>query len=173
VGARVVGIAGSDDKVKYLTEKLGFDHAINYKTTPDLKKALAEACPKGADSYFDNVGGDISDAVYSVLNTSAKVAICGQISSYNDTEVPVGPRIGHIILKKRLLVRGFIISLDYGNRLGEGTKALVKLYQEGKLIIDETVVEGFEHIIHAFISLFTGANTGKLVIKIADYSRKK
>ncbi|WP_400192233.1 NADP-dependent oxidoreductase [Hymenobacter sp. B81] len=171
-GARVVGTAGSDEKVRYLKEQLGFDEAINYKTAPSLRQALAAACPAGVDCYFDNVGGPISDAVYSLLNKHARIALCGQISSYNATETPVGPRPEVKLLQSSALMKGFIVS-DYAARNAEGIQALLTWYREGKLQFEETIVDGFEQIPAAFLGLFRGENTGKQLVRVAEYSGGK
>ena len=164
-GARVIGTAGSDEKVAYLKE-LGFGEAINYKTTPDIAQALAAAAPNGIDCYFDNVGGAITDAVYDLLNKHARIALCGQISTYNATEVPVGPRPEGKLLKTSAKLQGFIVS-DYLNRWPEGVKQLTEWYSQGKLKFEETVTEGFDQIPAAFLGLFKGENTGKAVVKVA------
>lgn len=109
-GCRVVGISGSDKKNEYLTSKLKFDEVINYKTTGNIRKAIETACPDGVDIYFDNVGGEISDAVISHINKGARIIICGQISLYNETRLPVGPRMQPTLLKKSALMQGFIVS---------------------------------------------------------------
>jgi NADPH:quinone reductase len=165
-GCRVVGIAGSDDKVAYLQEQLGFDAAINYKTTTDMQQALAAACPDGVDVYFDNVGGEISDAVYALLNKFARIAVCGQISLYNATTRPTGPRVEPILLKKSALMKGFIVS-DYAARFGEAAGELANWLKAGKLQYEEHIVDGFDKLPQAFFGLFTGENTGKLLVKVA------
>lgn len=164
-GARVIGTAGSDEKVTYLKE-LGFDEAINYKTTPDIAQALAAVAPNGIDCYFDNVGGAITDAVYDQLNKHARIALCGQISTYNATEAPVGPRPEGKLLKTSTKLQGFIVS-DYLDRWPEGVKQLTEWYTQGKLKAEETVTEGFDQIPAAFLGLFKGENTGKAVVKVA------
>ncbi|MDF7810668.1 NADP-dependent oxidoreductase [Hymenobacter sp. YC55] len=164
-GARVIGTAGSDEKVAYLKE-LGFDEAINYKTTPDIAQALAAAAPNGVDCYFDNVGGTITDAVYDLLNKHARIALCGQISTYNATEVVVGPRPEGKLLKTSSKLQGFIVS-DYMERWPEGVKQLTEWYSQGKLTFEETITEGFDQIPAAFLGLFKGENTGKAVVKVA------
>ncbi|MBD2715348.1 NADP-dependent oxidoreductase [Microvirga sp. STR05] len=163
-GARVIGTAGSDEKVAYLKE-LGFDETINYKTA-DIPAALAAAAPNGVDCYFDNVGGAITDAVYDLLNKHARIALCGQISSYNDAEVPVGPRPEGKLLKTSAKLQGFIVG-DYLPQWPEGVKQLTQWYQEGKLRTEETVTEGFDQIPAAFLGLFKGENTGKALVKVA------
>ncbi|RPD45005.1 NADP-dependent oxidoreductase [Hymenobacter sediminis] len=163
-GARVIGTAGSDEKVAYLKE-LGFDEAINYKTA-NIPEALAAAAPHGVDCYFDNVGGPITDAVYDLLNNHARIALCGQISSYNDAEAPMGPRPEGKLLKTSAKLQGFIVS-NYYQRWPEGVKQLTKWYKEGKLRAEETVTEGFDQIPAAFLGLFKGENTGKAIVKVA------
>ncbi|MCC3153554.1 NADP-dependent oxidoreductase [Hymenobacter sp. BT770] len=165
-GARVIGTAGSDEKVAYL-KKLGFDEAINYKTTPDINQALAAAAPNGVDCYFDNVGGAISDAVYNNLNKQARIAICGQISMYNVTDVPVGPRPESKLLTTSSLMKGFIVS-DYFSQWPAGVQKLSEWYRDGKLQFEETITEGFDQIPAAFLGLFKGENTGKAVVKVAE-----
>ena len=166
-GARVVGTAGTDEKVAYLKE-LGFDEAINYKTA-NLPQALAAATPNGIDCYFDNVGGPITDAVYDRLNKHARIALCGQISSYNATEVPIGPRPEIKLLKMSAKLQGFIVS-DYLSRWPEGVQQLTQWYSQGKLRFEETITEDFEQIPTAFLGLFTGENTGKAIVKVAEVS---
>lgn len=163
-GARVVGIAGSDDKVKLLKDKFGFDEVINYKTE-DMVSSLAKACPSGVDCYYDNVGGDITDAVISHFNRYARMALCGQISLYNETTIPMGPRILTSILKRSALIKGFIVS-DYQARFPEAIAQLVQWVKDGKLQYTETVIEGFDELPNAFLGLFDGSNTGKMIVKI-------
>ena len=165
LGCRVIGIAGSDDKVEMLKSKFGFDEAINYNTTKDMNKAIAEAAPNGVDIYFDNVGGSISDAVHRNINQFARVIICGAISLYNATELPMGPRVEGLLIKKSALMQGFIVS-DFSDKFAEGAQQLGQWLQEGKLTYEETVVEGFDSIPEAFIGLFTGKNTGKMIVKV-------
>ena len=163
-GCYVVGIAGSDEKVKSLKEEFGFDDAINYKTTADMKKAIAKACPKGVDIYFDNVGGEISDAVISIINFHARIPLCGQISLYNATEVPMGPRLQPMLLTRSVLMQGFIVS-NFKNDFPEGIKYLAQWLKEGKLHYSETIVNGFDQLPQAFLGLFKGENTGKMVVE--------
>lgn len=165
LGCRVVGIAGTDEKVKMLKTKFGFDDAINYNTTKDMKKAIADACPNGVDIYYDNVGGTISDAVHRNINQFGRIIVCGAISTYNATEVPMGPRVEGFLIKKSALMHGFIVS-DFSDKFPEGIQHLGQWLKEGKLISEETVVEGFESIPRAFIDLFNGKNKGKMIVKI-------
>lgn len=170
-GARVVGIAGSDEKLKYLTDELGFDAAINYKTE-DVKAALKKACPNGIDVYFENVGGEIADAVFPLLNKFARIPVCGAISDYNDTKVELGPRIQRHLIKTSALMKGYTIG-DYASRFAEGEKALAQWLQEGKLQYEETVTEGLDQTIDAFLDLFKGANLGKAIVKVAEIEVKQ
>ncbi|ENH97758.1 NADP-dependent dehydrogenase [Gracilibacillus halophilus YIM-C55.5] len=166
-GAYVVGIAGSDEKNRYLSDELQFDATINYKTTTNLANDIAKACPNGVDVYFDNVGGDISDAVHANLNKFARIPVCGAISSYNLEGEDIGPRIQTTLIKKSALMQGFTLG-DYADRFPEGSKALAQWLQQGKLQYQETIKEGFENIPDAFLDLFKGNNTGKLLVKIAE-----
>ena len=165
LGCRVVGIAGTDEKVEMLKSEFGFDEAINYNTTQDMSKAIAAAAPNGVDVYFDNVGGEISDAVHANINRLGRVINCGAISAYNDTSAPQGPRVEHFLIRKSALMQGFIVS-NYAEKFPEGMKQLSQWLSEGKLHSTETIVEGFENIPQAFIDLFDGKNTGKMIVKI-------
>ncbi|HEV7902369.1 MAG TPA: NADP-dependent oxidoreductase, partial [Pyrinomonadaceae bacterium] len=165
-GCRVVAIAGSDEKNQYLTGELGVDAAVNYKTSGDLKAALREACPNGVDVYFDNVGGEISDHVLTLIRQGARIVICGQISLYNLEEQNVGPRVQPYLLVNRALMRGFIIT-DYGARSAEGIGQLGQWLAEGRLKYAESIVEGFENTPQAFLGLFSGENLGKQLVKVA------
>jgi NADPH-dependent curcumin reductase CurA len=162
-GCRVVGIAGSEEKVKLLQE-FGFDEVINYKTNDDMRKAVKAVCPKGVDIYFDNVGGEISDAVMPSLNFFARVPLCGQISLYNATDIPVGPRLQPILVTRSVLLQGFIV-LNYSHLYSEAIQYLSKHVKEGKLKFRETIVEGFDQLPHAFLGLFKGENTGKMIVR--------
>ncbi len=165
-GCRVVGIAGSDKKIRYLIDELGFDAAINYRTVPNLRKALKEACPYGVDIYFDNVGGDISDAVISLINNNARIPLCGQISLYNETKIPTGPRIQPQLLTHSALMKGFLVH-NYSDRFEEGIRQLAGWMKEKKLKYVETIVEGLENAPKAFIGLFAGENLGKQIVKVS------
>ncbi|TDE16645.1 NADP-dependent oxidoreductase [Dyadobacter psychrotolerans] len=163
-GCRVIGIAGSDEKIEMLKGKFGFDGGINYKTTPDMKKAIAKACPDGVDIYFDNVGGEVSDAVISNINFHARIPLCGQISLYNDTEIPTGPRVQPTMVTHSVLMQGFIVS-KYSDQFPEGMAQLEEWVKEEKLKFTETIIEGFDQLPEAMLSLFSGGNTGKMVVK--------
>jgi hypothetical protein len=163
-GCRVVGIAGTDEKAKTLFEDFGFDQVINYKTTKDICKSVKEACPNGVDIYYDNVGGAISDAVISALNFHARIALCGQISLYNNKDTPMGPRIEPMLLTRSVLMQGFIVS-NYQNRFPEGMEQLSSWLKEGKLSFTQTIVEGFDQLPTALLGLFEGVNIGKMIVK--------
>jgi NADPH-dependent curcumin reductase CurA len=171
-GCRVVGIAGSDDKNRYLTDELGVDAAINYKTSVDLRRALKAACPKGVDVYFDNVGGEVSDAVITLIRHGARISICGQISMYNLEKPDTGPRVQPYLLVSSALMKGFIVS-DYAARFPEALGQLGQWLAEGKLKYPESIVEGFENAPKAFLGLFSGDNLGKQLVRVADPSGTK
>jgi NADPH-dependent curcumin reductase CurA len=164
-GCRVVGITGSDEKAALLKSKFGFDEAINYKTAHNLRRAIHEACPQGVDVYFDNVGGEISDAVLTQLNKFARVAVCGSISLYNATEVQKGPRLQPILITKSVLMQGFI-EADFTEQFPQAVAELSAWLKEGKLTYSETIMEGFERIPEAFVALFEGRNEGKMIVKV-------
>jgi len=164
-GCRVVGIAGDDAKANYLLNEMHFDAVINYKTTTDLDAAIALACPAGVDVYFDNVGGVISDGVVAQINKGARIIICGQISLYNETTQPMGPRIQPTILKRSALMQGFIVR-NYADRFPEGFKALATWVAGGQLKYAQTTLKGFDRLPEAFIGLFEGKNTGKLLVEM-------
>jgi NADPH:quinone reductase len=164
-GCRVVGIAGTDEKVKLLKGEFGFDEVINYKTCTDLKKAIADACPKAVDIYYDNVGGETSDAVISNINFNARIVLCGQIALYNTTEIPMGPRLQPMLLTRSVLMQGFIIS-NYQSQFSEGSKHLSMWVQEGKLKYRDTIVKGFDKLPAALLGLFEGDNIGKMIVEV-------
>lgn len=165
MGCKVTGITGSDDKVGLLKSKFNFDNAINYKTSPDLQKAIQEACPDGVDIYFDNVGGEISDAVLANINKHARLPVCGAISLYNETTVPVGPRLQPILLTKSATMRGFIVG-DFSEKFPVAIRQLATWLKQGKLTYSETIIFGFHNIPKAFIDLFDGKNEGKMIVKV-------
>jgi len=163
-GSYVVGIAGSDEKCKLLKEQFGFDEAINYKTAKSMTKAIATACPKGVDVYYDNVGGEITDAVIANLNFHSRIVLCGQISLYNSTEIPMGPRVFPQLLTKSTLVQGFIVG-NYSERFGEAFAYLNQWINEGKIKYTHTIIHGFDKLPDAFIALFSGKNQGKMLVE--------
>ena len=163
-GCRVVGVAGSDEKNRYLKEELGVEAAINYKEG-NIQQAMKEACPNGIDVYFDNVGGEVSDAILPLLNHAARIVICGQISIYNLDKPDAGLRPQPYLLINSALMKGFIIT-EYAARFSEGVKQLAQWLAEGKLKYAETIVAGFENTPRAFIGLFSGENLGKQIVKV-------
>lgn len=166
-GCRTVGLVGSDEKCRWIVEELGYDFAINYKTCKDLTHAITEACPEGVDIYFDNVGGEVLDAALLNMNSFGRVVFCGAIAQYN-TEQPVpGPFNYWQILARSLTVRGFI-SPEFKHRFGEGIEEMSDWLAGGRLVFVEDVVEGLENTLDAFSRLFTGANRGKLMVKVRD-----
>ena len=166
-GCRVVGFAGADEKTRWLTDDLGFDAAINYKETDDYGAALDEAAPDGVDVYFDNVGGPITDAVFTKLNLDARVAVCGQIAHYNDEELPTGPRKLPQLIAPRAKVQGLLVA-DYATRFGEASEQLATWVASGQIQHRESVVEGLENAPDAFLGLFSGDNIGKQVVHVRD-----
>ena len=167
VGCRAVGIAGTDEKVAWVVDELGFDAAFNYKTTGNYVEALKKSCPNGIDCYFDNVGGAVTDAVFPVLNPKARISICGQISQYNALKPEPGPRIFIYLLTKQARAEGFLV-YQFADRYPEGIAQMAKWIKEGKLKHREQIVEGFENTPRAFIGMLQGENTGKMLVKVAD-----
>lgn len=164
-GLRVVGVAGAPEKCSYLTDEIGFDAAINYKTD-DLHAKLKEHCPDGVDIYFENVGGDITDTVFSHMNKGGRVPVCGLISMYNAVEAPPGLRNVRSILVNRLRVQGFIV-FDFAKRYSEAVEALGKWHAEGKLKMREDVRDGGINAYPDILNmLYTGENQGKLVLRV-------
>jgi NADPH-dependent curcumin reductase CurA len=168
-GCRAVGIAGGADKCKYLLDELGFDAAIDHRD-PALAKKLAEACPKGIDVYFENVGGKVWDAVFPLLNEFARVPVCGIIAHYNDVAPPPGPdRTGMLmgaILRRRLTLRGFIV-WDFQSQAGDFYREAGQWLHEGRIKYREDIVNGLENAPEAFMGMLKGKNFGKLLVKIA------
>ncbi|MFO1195996.1 MAG: NADP-dependent oxidoreductase [Burkholderiaceae bacterium] len=165
-GCRAVGLAGSDDKCRWVTGELGFDACINYKTE-DVGAALSRECPSGIDVDFENVGGPILDEVLARINLNARVVLCGLISTYNDDGPVPGPYQFSMILMRRALVKGFIVS-DYAARFREFYADMGQWLAQGKIRWRADVVDGIENAATAVNRLFTGANTGKLVVKVGE-----
>lgn len=164
-GLNVTGIAGTDKKIEHIKKDFGFDKGINYKTTKNMAKTIAEACPNGVDVYFDNVGGEILDAVLQNINKGARIINCGAISIYNKTETPTGPRPEGILIKKSALMQGFLVR-DHVKDFEPAIKQIATWLKEDKIKYDETVEEGFESTPKAFIDLFEGKNSGKMLVKV-------
>ena len=163
--ARVVGIAGGDEKCSWLVDELGFDAAIDYKSE-DVRRALRTAAPEGIDVYFDNVGGEILDAALTRLARGARIVICGAVSQYNNTEAVRGPSNYLSLLINHASMTGFVIS-DYYARYAEGLREMADWYAEGKLSSREDFATGLENFPETLLRLFSGENTGKLVLEVA------
>ena len=170
-GCHVVGVAGGAEKCRYATEILGFDICLDHHAA-DFAEQLAKACPQGIDVYYENVGGKVFDAVLPLLNTSARIPLCGLVSGYNATKLPDGPDrlplLMATLLKKRIRLQGFIIGQDYGHRIHEFQQEMGRWVKEGKIHYREQITDGLEKAPGAFIGLLTGKNFGKVVIRLAD-----
>jgi NADPH-dependent curcumin reductase CurA len=164
-GCRVVGTAGSTEKVNWLTKEAGVDVALNYKTTDNLHAALREACPNGVDIYFDNVGGDHLEAALALMNDHGRIVACGAISAYNATEPPSGPRNLFQIITRRLLWQGLIVT-DHFGRFPAFVEDAAAWIADGSLGYRETVYEGIENAPAAFLGLFSGENLGKMLVRL-------
>lgn len=163
-GCRVVGIAGSDEKCSWLTDELGFDAAINYRTA-DVGAAIRETCPDGVDIFFDNVGGDILEAALANLAMRARVVLCGAISQYNDTEPRPGPSNLMNLVVMRGRMEGFII-MDYLDRAEQAMNDLVGWVLGGQVKYEVDITDGLDNAPVALNRLFTGANHGKVMVKL-------
>jgi NADPH-dependent curcumin reductase CurA len=168
-GCKVVGIAGGAEKCRSAVEELGFDMCLDHKS-PDLAQQLAQACDAGIDVYFENVGGKVFDAVLPLLNTCARIPLCGMISQYNTTELPPGPDrmfalMGNLLVK-RIRMQGFIVFDDYGHRYDEFSQDMSQWLADGKIKYREDLVEGLENTVESFIGLLEGKNFGKLVMRV-------
>lgn len=170
-GCRVVGIAGGEEKCRHAVETLGFDACVDHRG-PGFADKLASQCPDGIDIYYENVGGKVFDAVLPLLNTSARIPVCGVVAQYNSTDLPDGPDrlplLLETILKKRMRMQGFIIFDDYGHRYHEFHEAMSVWYAEGKIQYREQLVQGLENAPEAFIGLLEGKNFGKLVVQVGE-----
>lgn len=171
LGCRVVGIAGGPVKGAHVVDTLGFDACIDYKAD-GFAEALRAAVPEGIDIYFENVGGAVLDAVLPLLNTSARIPVCGLISQYNATSLPDGPDrlnlLMSIILRKRMTLRGFIVFEDFGQLYPEFAQKMTDWVTRGKIQYREEVIEGLEQAPAAFIGLLRGEAFGKRVVKLTD-----
>jgi NADPH-dependent curcumin reductase CurA len=168
-GCKVVGIAGGAEKCRSAVEELGFDMCLDHKS-PDLAQQLAQACDAGIDVYFENVGGKVFDAVLPLLNSCARIPLCGMISQYNATELPEGPDrmfalMGNLLVK-RIKMQGFIVFDDYGHRYDEFSQDMSQWLVDGKIKYREDLVEGLENTVESFIGLLEGKNFGKLVMRV-------
>ena len=165
-GCRVVGSAGSQQKVDYLTGELGFDAAFNYKDVKDYAAKLQEVCPQGIDVYFDNAGGPLTDAVFTQINVGARIVVCGQIDSYNATRPPRGPRLLWHLIVKQARAEGFLV-FQFANRFREGQQQVAQWIKDGRVKYQETIVNGLEYAPTAFIGLFHGENVGKQLVRVS------
>lgn len=164
-GCRVVGVAGSEEKIRYIVDELGFDARINYKTE-DVSVRLKSACPDGIDVYWDNVGGSLTTAAMETLALRGRVVICGQISQYNAAAAPpISRDVGSILLAKRAKMEGFWVA-DYADRSAEVLERLGMWIEQDKLKYREDIVVGFENTPVAFINLLSGANLGKQLFQL-------
>lgn len=168
-GCHVVGVAGGAEKCRHAVEVLGFDACLDHRA-PDFAEQLAKACPAGIDIYFENVGGKVFDAVLPLLNTKARVPVCGIVAHYNDTALPAGPdRLPSFmgsILRKRITVQGFIIFDDYAHRYDEFFSEMSSWFAAGRVKYREELVSGLDAAPNAFIGLLEGRNFGKLVVRV-------
>jgi NADPH-dependent curcumin reductase CurA len=168
-GARAVGIAGGAEKCRHAVDVLGFDACVDHRS-PGFAKDLAAACPAGIDVYFENVGGKVFQTVLPLLNTNARVPVCGLIAQYSLDRLPDGPDLTPLLMRsvltKRVLMKGFII-FDYAARIGEFTSAMTGWVETGKIKYREDVVDGLENAPSAFLGLLEGKNFGKLVVRVA------
>jgi NADPH-dependent curcumin reductase CurA len=171
-GCRVVGIAGAKEKCDYVVNELGFDACISHKDQ-DMAAQLQNACPKGIDVYFENVGGAVTEAVWPLLNPFARIPVCGLIAHYNAVELPAGPNrvpaVMRDVLTKRLSMRGFIVS-DFMPEQAEFVSEMTAWLQEGKIKAKVDLVDGLENAPRAFQGLLRGENFGKLIVKVAPES---
>ncbi|HCK00181.1 MAG TPA: NADP-dependent oxidoreductase [Serratia grimesii] len=170
-GCRVVGVAGGKDKCRYVVEELGFDACIDHRA-PDFAAQLAAACPQGIDIYYENVGGAVFDAVMPLLNTQARIPVCGIIAHYNATNLPAGPdrlpMLQGLILRKRIRMQGFIIFDDFAEGFDEFLQQMSEWVEQGKIKFREDLVDGLENAPQAFMGLLQGKNFGKLVIRVGE-----
>ncbi len=168
-GCQVIGVAGGSEKCTYAKEVLGFDECLDHKAL-DFDRQLARACTRGIDIYFESVGGKVFDALLPLLNTKARIPVCGLISQYNATHLPAGPDRTSLlmssILIKRLRVQGFIIFDDYGHRYDEFAKDMSQWLGSGQIKYREQIVDGLERAPNAFIGMLEGQNFGKLVVRV-------
>lgn len=162
---RVIGICGSEEKANYLRNELGFDATINYKQSAHIRRELRKLSPQKVDVYFDNVGGEISDAVFYWLNNFSRVVICGQIALYNLNRLSMGPRLYPQFLIHRTKLQGFIVH-DYADKFAPARKDLAVWLANGKIRDRETIIDGFDNLPAAFLKLFNGDKIGKLLVRI-------
>jgi NADPH-dependent curcumin reductase CurA len=165
MGCRVVGVAGGAKKCGFVKDELGFDACVDYKAEKDLDAALRAVCPNGIDVYFDNVGGEVSDAVLRNINFFGRVALCGSISQYNATTPPMGPRLLGTFVGKRVRAQGFIVT-DFAGKYEPALRQMGDWIRSGKLKYREDVVQGIDKAPRAFIGMLRGENFGKMLVKM-------
>jgi NADPH-dependent curcumin reductase CurA len=165
-GCRVIGTAGGAKKCRWLTEKANFDVAIDHKTA-NLNSTLQEICPEGIDVIFDNVGGEFLNTALSKINQNARIVICGAISGYNEEVPPPGPSNYTALIIQRAKMEGFIV-LDYVNQFNDAVKELSSWVKDGKIVYQEDIAEGLENAPETLLRLYSGENTGKQLLKVAD-----
>ncbi|MEE6388895.1 NADP-dependent oxidoreductase [Microbacterium paraoxydans] len=165
---RVIGSAGSPEKVALLTEKYGYDAAFNYKDGP-VREQLAALAPEGVDVFFDNVGGDHLEAALDVMNDGGRIALCGAITSYNTTERVPGPDNMANIITRGLRLQGFTLA-SYLHLSPEFSEKMTRWFAEGRIAYDETIVDGIENTVDAFLDMMRGANTGKMLVRVMPSS---
>jgi NADPH-dependent curcumin reductase CurA len=163
---RVIGSAGSAEKVALLTEKYGYDAAFNYKDAP-VREQLAALAPEGVDVFFDNVGGDHLEAALDVLNPGGRVALCGAIAGYNTTDKPAGPDNMANVITRGLTLKGFTLA-GYVHLAPEFSEKMAAWLGAGQIAYDETIVDGVESAVDAFLDMMRGANTGKMLVRVAE-----
>jgi NADPH-dependent curcumin reductase CurA len=165
MGCRAAGSAGSEQKVRWVLDELGFDCAFDYRATDNWRAAVRRACPRGVDVYFDNVGGTMSDTVIRSLNTGGRIVACGQIGQYNATEQAVGPRLLWQLIVKQARAEGFLVS-QFAERYEEARRRMAEWLRAGRLKYRETIVDGIENAPRAFLGLFSGENVGKMLVRV-------
>ncbi|MBW8814562.1 MAG: NADP-dependent oxidoreductase [Caulobacterales bacterium] len=164
-GCRVVGVAGGEAKGRWLTEELGFDAAVDYKS-PEFKRQLRAACPEGVDVYFDNTGGDIFEACLFAMKTHGRIACCGAVSQYDGAPPPHGPRgVPGLIVTKRLTLRGFVV-MDFADQNDRALADLQGWVNDGRLKVQEDIIDGLENLPRALIGLLHGENRGKRMVRV-------
>lgn len=166
-GCRVVGTAGSDEKVNHIVNDLGFDAGLNYKTSENYFKDLKELCPDGVDVYFDNVGGPITDAVIAMINDKARISVCGQIALYNSEKAEEGPRFLWKLIEKQAKVEGFLV-FQFVKKYRQAYLELTEWVRDGKIKYRENIVQGIENAPAAFIGMLNGENTGKQLVQVSE-----
>jgi hypothetical protein len=169
-GAHVIGIAGSANKCRHAIENLGFDRCFD-RHDPQLAKQLADACPRGIDVYFENVGGAVFDAVLPLLNIDARVPVCGNIAHYNDSAPATGPdrlpKLISTVLQKRIRLQGFVILDHYAGRFEHFRRDMTRWVDGGQVKLSEDIIDGLENAPAAFARLLAGRNLGKVVVRVA------